>query len=120
MLVELSIKIKLDSFAARDKSSLNSIFDKPTLSIFLKIVLAQMSIVSPRGILEKSQSTSRLTIGNSESSSTISSEKPNESFTFAEKTVEQDFEFFMGSLDDDSVFTNLASALIQFLKIQKG
>ena len=47
------------------------------------------------------------------------------SFAFAEEIVEQDPEFFMGSLDFDSLFTNipleeiLTSALIHFLKIQK-
>ena len=48
-----------------------------------------------------------------------------DSFAFAEEIVEQDSEFFMGSLDVDSIFANihlkklLRSALIHFLKIQK-
>ena len=47
------------------------------------------------------------------------------SFAFAEEIVEQGSEFFMGSVDVDSLFTNiqlediLTSALIHFLKIQK-
>ena len=48
-----------------------------------------------------------------------------DSFAFAKEIVEQDSEFFMGSLDVDSIFANihlkklLRSALIHFLKIQK-
>ena len=48
-----------------------------------------------------------------------------DSFAFAEEIVEQDFEFFMGSLDLDSLFTKshlkrlLTSALVRFLKILK-
>ena len=48
-----------------------------------------------------------------------------DSFAFAEEVVEQDSEFFIGSLDVDSLFTNthlkriLTSALIRFLKIWK-
>ena len=47
-----------------------------------------------------------------------------DSFT-SDEIVEQDFEFFMGSLDVNSLFTNipfkkpLKSALIYFLKIRK-
>ena len=48
-----------------------------------------------------------------------------DSLGFAKEIVEKDSEFFMGSLDVDSIFTNihlkklLRSALIHFLKIQK-
>ena len=48
-----------------------------------------------------------------------------DSLGFAKEIAEQDSEFFMGSLDVDSIFTNihlkklLRSALIHFLKIQK-
>ena len=48
-----------------------------------------------------------------------------DSFTSPEEIVEQDFKFFMGSLDVNSLFTNipfkkpLKSALIYFLKIRK-
>ena len=49
-----------------------------------------------------------------------------ESFAFAEEIVEQDSEFFMWSLDVDSLFTNIPleetidiSPLIHFLKIRK-
>ena len=48
-----------------------------------------------------------------------------DSFAFGKEIVEQDSEFFMGSLDVDSLFTNshlkrlLTSTLIHFLKIRK-
>ena len=67
------LKIKQDSFVASDKSSLNSIFDKPsTFSVFSKSVLEKISIVSSSGMLVERESTSRLPIKNSESCSTIS------------------------------------------------
>ena len=72
----------MDSFVARDKSSLNSIFDKPsTLSVFSKGVSVQMSMVSLSGILVKGESTCRLHIKFSATSSTISSAKASESIT---------------------------------------
>ena len=74
--------ISQDSFAARYKSFFNSFFDQPSIfPIFSKSVLVQMSIVSSSGMLVKRESTSRLPIKNSESCSTISSAKANESFT---------------------------------------
>ena len=72
----------MDSFVARDKSSLNSIFDKPsTLSVFSKGVSVQMSMVSLSGILVKGESTCRLHIKFSATCSTISSAKASESIT---------------------------------------
>ena len=45
-----------------------------------------------------------------------------DSFAFAEETVKQDSEFFMGSLDVDSLFTNIPfeeTIEIHFLKVRK-
>ena len=58
-LKSFQLKIKSDSFVARDKSSLNSIFDKPTFSVFSKSALVQMSTVSSSGMFVKRESTSR-------------------------------------------------------------
>ena len=76
------LKIKQDSFVASDKSSLNSIFIKPTiLSVISKTVLAQMSIVYSSKMLVKRESTSRFPRKSSESCSTISSTNAYKCFT---------------------------------------
>ena len=70
--------MKQNSFVARDKSSLNYIFDKTSaLFVFLKGVLVQKSIVSSKETLVKRGSTSRIPIKDSESYSIISSAKAN-------------------------------------------
>ena len=50
----LDLKMKQDSFAAKNESTLNFIFGKPSaLSLFSKSVLVEMLIISPSGMLVK-------------------------------------------------------------------
>ena len=75
------LKVKYDSLVAKDRRFVNSLFFKPwTMSLFLKRLLVQISMVSSRGMLVKSESISKLPMKLPESCSRISVAKLNESF----------------------------------------
>ena len=71
-----------DSLVAKDRRSLSSLFLRPwTMSLFLKRLLVQISMVSSRVMLVKSQSISKLPMKFLESCSTISALKLKEFLT---------------------------------------
>ena len=79
-LYNMLLNIKCDSFVAKNGRSWNSIFVKPwTMYLFLKMLLVQISMLSSRGTLVKSELMSKIPMKLLESCSTISVANLNKS-----------------------------------------
>ena len=81
-LYDILLNIKYYSLVAKDRIYLNSLFFKPrTMPLCLKIFLVQIMMVSPRAMLAKTESISKLPRKLLKSCSTISMQKLNKSLT---------------------------------------